>query len=738
MIRPQETLMPRRFDSSALLVLTLALVGPGLAIAVANPRRPNGEGRLDPGSGERKPITHESLWRLKSVGAPVPSPDGKWVVVSVTEPAYDEKDEVSDLWIVAADGSAPPRRLTSSKGSEGGAAWSPDASRLAFTARRDGDEANQIYVRDLSGGEAQRLTRLTLGARGPKWSPDGTMIAFQSATWPGAADEAANKTINEERKNAKTKVRAYDGFPIRSWDRWLDERQTHLFLVSVDDGSKVKDLLAGTKLVASPGFRGRGGEGGGDDLAPAWAPDGRSIVITASLDSNIAAYAEPTTQLFAVPLAGGEPTPLTSGDVSRAGADFSPDGRTMCFDANAGRGTIYAVSRVECGAWPWSGQSRIVTGSFDRAVGDFAFTPDSRTLVLNAEDQGFVRLFSVPVAGGTVTPFLEGTRGVFRGLDIPERAATPAIFATWETAVSPGEVTRIDLASKKQTPLTSFNTAAAAAIDWQPLRELWTTTKEGRRIHSFLALPPGFDEHARYPLLVLVHGGHASMWTDSITKRWNYHLLAAPGYVVLLSDYRGSTGYGEKFTLDILGDPLRGPADDVNAAADDAIRRFPFIDGSRQAAAGASYGGHLVNWLEATTTRYKCLVSHAGLASLYAQWSTSDGIYHRADDGRAVLGQPEEVARPEPHELRERFQDADAAVGGRERLPGAAQQRRRDVVGAAADEGPVSLPRLARRQPLDPEGRGQPPFLRRGARLAEAMAVKGRGRPPRLSRPAPN
>jgi dipeptidyl aminopeptidase/acylaminoacyl peptidase len=214
-------------------------------------------------------------------------------------------------------------------------------------------------------------------------------------------------------------------------------------------------------------------------------------------------------------------------------------------------------------------------------------------------------------------------------VDIPERAATPAIFATWETAVSPGEVTRIDLASRKQTPLTSFNTAAAAAIDWQPLRELWTTTKEGRRIHSFLALPPGFDEHARYPLLVLVHGGHASMWTDSITKRWNYHLLAAPGYVVLLSDYRGSTGYGEKFTLDILGDPLRGPADDVNAAADDAIRRFPFIDGSRQAAAGASYGGHLVNWLEATTTRYKCLVGHAGLASLYAQWSTSDGIYHR-------------------------------------------------------------------------------------------------------------
>jgi dipeptidyl aminopeptidase/acylaminoacyl peptidase len=126
-----------------------------------------------------------------------------------------------------------------------------------------------------------------------------------------------------------------------------------------------------------------------------------------------------------------------------------------------------------------------------------------------------------------------------------------------------------------------------------------------------------------------MHGGHASMWRDSITRRWNYHLLAKPGYVVLLTDYVGSTGYGEKFTRDILGDPLRGSADDINAAADEAIRRFAFIDGTRLAAAGASYGGHLANWMEATTTRYKCLISHAGLVSLYSQWATSDVIYHR-------------------------------------------------------------------------------------------------------------
>ena len=147
---------------------------------------------------------------------------------------------------------------------------------------------------------------------------------------------------------------------------------------------------------------------------------------------------------------------------------------------------------------------------------------------------------------------------------------------------------------------------------------------------------------------MLLHGGHASSWRDSISYRWNYHLLAHPGFVLLATDYRGSTGYGETFTLDILGDPLKGPADDINDAADEAIKRFAFIDGTRQAAGGASYGGHLANWLEGTTSRYKAIVSHAGLASLDMQWGMSDGIYHRElMMGGPYLGEPAEVDRAE-------------------------------------------------------------------------------------------
>jgi dipeptidyl aminopeptidase/acylaminoacyl peptidase len=234
----------------------------------------------------------------------------------------------------------------------------------------------------------------------------------------------------------------------------------------------------------------------------------------------------------------------------------------------------------------------------------------------------------MPVTGGAATPVLD-SKGAFGGIDVPDTAKAPFIVAAWGSSVNPPEIVRVDPATRRQTHLTRFNVDAAAALDWQPPQEFTFQNKQGRGVHSFVVLPQRFDAAKKYPLLVLIHGGHASMWRDQITLRWNYHLLASPGYVVLLTDYRGSTGYGEKLTLDILNDPLRGPADDVNQAADEAIKRFPFIDATRQAAAGASYGGHLVNWLEATTTRYRCLISHAGLSSLQTQWATSDTIYHR-------------------------------------------------------------------------------------------------------------
>ena len=181
----------------------------------------------------------------------------------------------------------------------------------------------------------------------------------------------------------------------------------------------------------------------------------------------------------------------------------------------------------------------------------------------------------------------------------------------------------------RHEPVTAFNADRVKDIDLQPFREFWFENSKGRRVHSWLALPPGFDESKKYPLVLQIHGGPFSSSMDSQHVRWSAALLAAPGYVVLMTDYTGSVGYGEDFSRAIGGDPLKGPGEDLLEAADAAIERFSFIDDSRQAATGASYGGHLVNWLQGTTTRFDTLVGHAGLVDLEGQYTSSDTVYNR-------------------------------------------------------------------------------------------------------------
>jgi dipeptidyl aminopeptidase/acylaminoacyl peptidase len=585
-----------RCRSLSFIILAIALLAGPLSLPLRISAQP---------AAGKVPLTHEAMWLMKRVGAPSPSPDGKWVVFTLVEPAYDEKDQVSDLWIVPADGSAKPRRLTFSKSGESGVAWSPDSQRLAFSAKREGDDVNQIYVLDVAeGGEAVRVTSLATGARSPQWRPDGKALLFTSTVFPGATDEETNKKIAAERKALRYKARVYEKFPIRNWDKWIEDTQSHLFVQSLEPDAKAKDLLAGTKLVSERGFAGRV-QDSGEEFDAIWTPDGGSVIFVATTNRDSAAYSTTKSSLLQVSAAGGEPVRLTTGADSFSRPVFRPDGRALyaIFTVEA-NGKVYNLDRLARFSWPNIGQPVILTANFDRAVGSFALTPDSKSIYLTAEEAGNEKLYTMPADGDNVTLAMDMTRGVYTGLRIPTKTASTIVIANWESAMNPPEVFRLNLKSKTQTALTNFNADQVAKIDWQPVRHFWFTSKAGKRIHNMIALPPNFDENKKYPLLVVMHGGPYSMWRDNWGLRWNYYLLARPGYVVLLTNYSGSTGFGEKFAQSIQGDPFDGPGKEINEAADEAIRLYRFVDGTRQAAAGASYGGHLAIWMQATTTRY--------------------------------------------------------------------------------------------------------------------------------------
>jgi dipeptidyl aminopeptidase/acylaminoacyl peptidase len=577
--------------------------------------------------------THEDIWLMKRVGAPQVSPDGRWIVVSVTEPAYDDNAQLSDLWLIDASARHSSRRLTSTRRPETGVTWSPDSSRIAFSAQRDNDELPQIYLLDLrNGGEAQRLTNVSGGARGPIFSHDGRQLAFVTLVYPQATDEASNKAIIDEHRARKNNARIYDGFPVRSWDRWMDERQPRVFVMGLDedglpDGS-LRDLMAGTKLAASAGFAGRQTDTG-EEIDVEFTPDNQSIIFSATTNRNESAYAFTDSQLFLASIKGGEPKQLTTGNNVWSQPRFTPDGRTLLVMLEALGSNVYNASRLATFAWPDMSKHHVITDGIDRAVGTFGVSPDSRTVYFTAEDSGSEKLYSTRIDGGKVQSLFGVGNGSYSNLAVPPAADKLMLFANWESASAPGEIALIAPQTGKALVLTKFNAARVSQLDLPTIDHLWFTSSRGKRIHSFVVRPPGFDPAKKYPLFVLIHGGPHGMWRDQFFVRWNYHLLAAPGYVLLLTNYSGSTGFGEEFARSIQGDPLKGPADEINEAADAAIKQFPFIDGARQCAGGASYGGHLSNWLQGTTTRYKCLVSHAGLVNLEAQWGTSDTIYSR-------------------------------------------------------------------------------------------------------------
>lgn len=573
-----------------------------------------------------RPIQHEDIWTLRRLGAPAIDRQGTFAILPVTEPSYAKDGTKTDLWWVPLDGSKAVRRLTSAAAAESSPAISPDGRFVAFTAKREGDSASQIYLLPLDGpGEARRITELPTGASGPVWSPDGRALAFTSSLYPKVdASAAAQQAEAERRKKDEVKVSAYESFPVRHWDRWRDDRKVQPFVLALSAGGEPdgapRALLAGTDILAGDGYRGSG--------APTWTPDGRGLIYGIVTNGDQGAHATTPTHLYRVPAAGGVPRRITPDGASWSQPMFSSDGKTLYARRTLESDWVYNLPHLVKTAWKDSEMLdyRAVAADLDRPVNTAAPIAGSNRIAGVVTDSARHRI--VVMGDQAAVPLVKNGRGTHSGFAAAH--AAPIGVSVYEDSGRAAELVATDLASGRTTTLTAFNAGRLDGVQVQPFEEFWFESSKGRRIHCWVALPPGMKQGERYPMLMWMHGGPHSSSMDKGHVRWDMRLLAAPGYIVVAPDYSGSIGYGEDFARAIQGDPLATPCQEIVEAADAALARYPAADPKRLAALGASYGGHMANWMQAKHgDRFRCLVGHAGLASLEGQWGTSDAIHHR-------------------------------------------------------------------------------------------------------------
>jgi dipeptidyl aminopeptidase/acylaminoacyl peptidase len=447
-----------------------------------------------------------------------------------------------------------------------------------------------------------------------KFSADGSKIIFSSRVLPTAFTDSASKKLADEKKKIKTKARVYQSFPVRYWDSWLDEKQSHIFAMDLKAGAQPVSLMKEISLVQSPGFR----------LGSyTFSPDGKSVVFTATTEYNTSAYQSAKSTIYAVNISGGKETTLVNDETDYSTVEYTEDGKYLIASGSAIGNKIYYLNRLYRFDASTNAAKKELAASLDRPINDMEMAGSS--IYASIEDQGVDRAVEISIPDGSVKPVLGTETGSYAGLSLSSK---PSVFAyQYQNVATPPEVwVSLNGALKA---ISKANDAVLAGLDLQKPEVIWTKSSRGKNIRSVVLKPTGFDATKKYPLFVLMHGGPASSFKDVFGYRWNPYILGSAGYVIVMTDYTGSVGYGEKFAQDIQFDPFKGPGQEIQEAAADAIKRFSYIDGSKQAAGGASYGGHLANWMQATTSHYKCLISHAGLVNSEAQWGTSDVIWGR-------------------------------------------------------------------------------------------------------------
>jgi dipeptidyl aminopeptidase/acylaminoacyl peptidase len=602
---------------------------------------------------EKHPFTFEDMMSLKRVGEPVPTPDGKWVLFAAEDVDLKENKKTSHLWIVPAAGS-DARRLSQTPNDESRPRISSDGKRLIFISKAT--DPAQIWIADFDStagkltGASRQLTTLSSGGDGGIWAPDDKNIVFTSSVYPDCPDDTCNQQRDEELRKSKVKAKIFTRLFYRHWKDFTEFKRSHLIVVSADGSAPARDLTPGDHDV--PPF-----SLGGADMYDI-SPDGQEVAYTSNIDEVEATSTN--NEIFLVPIGGGTAKKISTSPGSDSIPRYSPDGKSIAWRSQARGG--YESDRFTLTVYDRASEkSQIATQDFDRSVGSFVWAPDSKTVYFSAEDHGEAPIYRLSlgqkqpaeVARLHADDLIFGPEGKF-------------LYLTRNSIQSPNEIWRLDVAQQSEpTAVTHLNDQALSRIAMQPLEPFAFKGAENAEVQGFLVRPPNFDKQKKYPAKFLIHGGPEGAWGDDWSYRWNPELFAANGYVVVMINPHGSTGYGQKFTEGVVGDWGGKPFADLMKGLDYAEKTYPFIDKDREAALGASYGGYMINWILGHTTRFKCLVSHDGMFNTESAFGTTEELWFPEWEFRGPPWKSRELYRKwSPHLSAEKFKTPTLVVHG--------------------------------------------------------------------------
>ena len=629
----------------------------------------------------KHPFTFEDMMKLKRVGEPEVSPDGKWVIFSVVDVDLDANTRTAHIWIVPLSGtqvSSTPRDASPSANHPAPVGmteereiiadrdadrprWAPDGKRFAFLSTKEG--GSQVWIADFDGAAGKvsavhKLTSIATEAGGELWSPDGKNILFTSDIYPEcdgapAEETACNAKKLEAAEKSKVKALIFDRLLYRHWNAYKEGKRSHIFVIGApgvvssrrDAAGKQFDNFGFANTSAIPRDLTLGDYdspvfslGGQDNYAI--SSDGQEVCYTSNHDENEAASTN--NDLWIVPVNGGAAKNITADNpASDSTPLYSPDGRYIAYRAQQRPG--YESDRFRLMLYDRkTGEKKDLTEDFDHWVGTFAWAPHSKMIYFSAEHLRHSLTYAVATSGNpsrrslvggydddiAVTP--DGKKLLFTRMSVK---APIEIFGADATAEGcPARTGNVDRGKEncslaRDWPITHMNDQLLSQISMSDVEPFWFKGAKGDDVEGSLVKPPNFDASKKYPAKFLIHGGPQGAWGDDWSYRWNPELFAANGYVVIMINFHGSTGYGQKFIDAINGDWGGAPFEDLMKGLDYAEKTYPFIDKDRECALGASYGGYMINWILGHTDRFKCLVSHDGMFNAESAWGTTEELW---------------------------------------------------------------------------------------------------------------